>query len=74
MREKTLTDSKNTPIISREALLSLVEWVKIRRQKHERSLSADRGNEVGDSRESQTNIVLITILVKQRTAWKIPTL
>jgi hypothetical protein len=38
MEQKKLTDSKDIPIIGREALLSLVEWVKIRRQQDERTM------------------------------------
>ena len=44
MRQKALTNSKDIPIIGREALLSLVDWVhKIRRQQHERAISGDSG-------------------------------
>ncbi len=54
MRQKTLTVSEDTPIISREALLSLVEWVRIRRQKHERSTSENSGDELESSGALQT--------------------
>ena len=45
MEQKALTDSKDIPIIGREALLSLVEWVKIRRQQDERTISGDSGDQ-----------------------------
>ena len=53
MRQKKLTDSKDMPIIGREALLSLVEWVKIRRQQDERTMSADSGTQNEHSGGSQ---------------------
>jgi hypothetical protein len=43
MRQKTLTDPKDIPIIGCDALLSLVEWVKMRRQEHEQPGSEDFG-------------------------------
>ena len=54
MEQKTLTDSKDIPIIGREALLSLVEWVKIRRQQDERTMSGDCGDQHEHSGGSQT--------------------
>jgi hypothetical protein len=54
MEQKTLTDSKDIPIIGREALLSLVEWVKIRRQQDERAISGDSGDQTEHSGGSQT--------------------
>ena len=53
MEQKTLTNSKDLPIISREALLSLVEWVKIRRQQDERTISGDPGAQDEHSGRSQ---------------------
>jgi hypothetical protein len=44
----------DTPIISREALLSLVEWVKMWRQKHEQSMSRDSGTSPDHSGGAQT--------------------
>ena len=44
-----------TPIIGREALLSLIDWVNtIRRQQDERTLSGDAGTREADSRGAQT--------------------
>ena len=38
--------SKTTPIIGREALLSLIDWVQtIRRQQDERAISGDSGEQ-----------------------------
>jgi hypothetical protein len=53
MEQKTLTNSKDLPIISREALLSLVEWVRIRRQQDERTISEDTGDQDEHSGGSQ---------------------
>ena len=48
--------SKHTPIIGREALLSLIEWgQKMRRQQDERSLSGDFGIQEGHSGGTQTS-------------------
>jgi len=53
-QQKKLTMSHPTPIIGREALVSLVDWVNtIRRQQDERAISEDSGNREADSGGSQ---------------------
>jgi hypothetical protein len=51
-QSKTLTESEETPIIAREALLSLVEWLR-RRPQHERAISGDSGTQADHSGGAQ---------------------